>query len=154
MMKLAKLLLVLSVATLSWAYPVLADGTVDEIAANLMCQCGCTMVLSTCTCGTADQMRGVIKEKLAEGQAPQQIIDYFVAQYGEKALAAPTKQGFNLTAWLLPFAAILAGGGGIYFLLRKWVLGRREEAIALAELPQEAWVEYEDRLQKELEQYG
>ena len=40
-----------------------------------------------------------------------QIIAIFRAQYGEKVLSAPTTQGFNLLAWVMPFAAIVAGGG-------------------------------------------
>ena len=34
----------------------------------------------------------------------------FRSKYGEKILSAPTTQGFNLLAWIMPFAAILAGG--------------------------------------------
>ena len=37
--------------------PALADAGVDQVSQEIMCQCGCTMVLNTCECGTAEQMR-------------------------------------------------------------------------------------------------
>jgi len=32
-------------------------------------------------------------------------------------LAAPTKKGFNLTAWILPFLTIILGAGVVYVFL-------------------------------------
>ena len=94
------------------ATPALAEQpTVGSIADQLMCQCGCTMVLSTCQCGTRDAMVAVIEQKLAEGQPKDEIVQYFVTQYGEQVLASPPKKGFNLIVRILPFAPILAGGG-------------------------------------------
>jgi len=135
--------------------PAYADLTVSDLEKELMCQCGCTMVLEPCQCGTADQMRTLIGEMIDEGQTKSQILDYFVAQYGEKALSAPTKKGFNLIAWILPFAAIAAGGGIIYFILRTWVLkGKMLQEEAVPEL--HSWEdsdEYRRRFEQEFEQF-
>ena len=40
--------------------------------------------------------------------------------YGETLLAAPTKKGFNLTAWVTPFLAILVGGCLVVLTLIRW----------------------------------
>ena len=61
------------------AMPALADGIVDEIGANLMCQCGCTMVLSSCDCGTAEQMRGEIRSMIDQGKTKDDILNYYTA---------------------------------------------------------------------------
>ncbi|MCK7496190.1 MAG: cytochrome c-type biogenesis protein CcmH [Comamonadaceae bacterium] len=35
-------------------------------------------------------------------------------------VASPPKRGFNLLVWGLPFLAIVAGGGVVYFVARRW----------------------------------
>ena len=58
------------------------------------------------------------------GQSKEDIIQYFVSTKGERILAAPTKKGFNLTAWILPFLAIILGAGGIYIFIDKCLAPR------------------------------
>ena len=110
------------------ATAVYAAVDTKDVEKELMCQCGCTMVVDVCDCGTADQMRDKIAGMLSDGQDKGSIVAYFVDQYGEKVLATPTKQGFNLVAWIGPFVAVLAGGTGLFFLLRAWSRkGRRTD---------------------------
>lgn len=135
------------------ASPSVADSpTVDGIAQKLVCQCGCLSVLNNCThgeCMVRDQMLGVIEQKLAQGQSEPEIIQFFVAQYGEQVLASPPKKGFNLMAWVTPFAALLFGGAVVTFAIRAWVKrGREDKAPAAA--PQAISDEYRERLEKEL----
>ncbi len=158
-MNLKKILLavVLSAALLS-ATPVLADGpTVSDVAGELVCQCGCNMILSNCThaeCSWAVPMTALIKQKLAQGESKEQIIDYFVSTYGEKVLASPPKKGFNLVAWLLPFGAILAGGVVIYLALKTWVRrGSRYQADTTDET-EEGDEAYRQQMDKELDEFG
>ena len=98
-------------------------------------------------------MTALIERKLAQGQSAEQIIQFLVAQYGEQVLASPPKQGFNLVAWVLPFAAILGGGGVIYMALKAWVRQgkiHRTDAIAEAEEGDE---QYQRQLEKELKEF-
>ena len=64
------------------------------------------------------------------GYGAQEIIDAFVGAYGERALMAPRKSGFNLLAWFMPGAAVIVGGVVLATLLRKW--GRRSRTRAAA----------------------
>ena len=93
--------------------PARADSaTVGDISKELICQCDCTMVLNNCShaeCGSREAMTALIEQKLAQGQSKEELIQFSVAQYGEQVLATPPKRGFNLTAWITPFAAILFG---------------------------------------------
>ena len=94
--------------------PVTVEAAVaSDIANKLICQCGCEMTLGKCKCYSGKKMTDVIEQKMAQGQSEEQIIQYFIAQYGEQVLASPPK-------WLLPVAT-LVGGGAIYMALRKWV---------------------------------
>ncbi len=155
-MKLSKLGIAV-ILFLFLAAPARADSaTVSDISKELICQCGCTMVLNNCThaeCMVRDTMITLIEQKLAQGQSEEEIIQFFVAQYGEQVLASPPKRGFNLVAWVLPFAAILGGGGVIYIALKKWVWqGRQSQTKTIVETD-ERDEEYQRRLEKEVEEF-
>ncbi|MAF85181.1 MAG: hypothetical protein CL875_01640 [Dehalococcoidales bacterium] len=142
---------------LIFASPVRADATtVSGISGDLVCQCGCMMVLSNCShagCAVREAMTTLIAQKIDGGQSKEQIIQSFVAQYGEQVLASPPKRGFNLTAWILPFAAILGGGGVIYVALKKWVRrGRQSQPSAMVEA-EAGNEEYQHQLEKELKDF-
>jgi cytochrome c-type biogenesis protein CcmH len=141
---------------LLFALPVRAQSPVDEISEELICQCGCNLLLSDCdhaVCRSRDEMTALISQKLAQGQSKSEIIQSFVDQYGEQVLAVPTKRGFNLVAWILPFGALMAGGGVVYTLLRAWVRqGKRRLVSDMAEVGEED-EEYGRRLEKELEEF-
>ncbi|MBI2865454.1 MAG: cytochrome c-type biogenesis protein CcmH [Chloroflexi bacterium] len=150
---------VLAVVVLAFASAARANTTYDSVAIELMCRCGCGKVLSACDmpeCTTQKNMNEQVKYMVGEGRGKDEIIKYFVDSYGEQVLAAPTKQGFNLTAWLMPFAVLAAGVAFVYLVVDKWVLQRRggtlvEEAIEAA-TPAER-NRYEERLKKELDQF-
>lgn len=104
---------------------------VDDIARELICQCGCYAVLNNCThgeCMVRDGMTKSIEQQLALGQSKEQIIQTFVNQYGEQVLSSPPKRGFNLTAWIAPFAAIIVGGIVIWLAIKRWVKRGKESA--------------------------
>ena len=131
--------------------------TVSDISEQLICQCGCTLVLSNCThheCASREAMTTLIKQNIAQGQSGEQIIQSFVVQYGEQVLSAPPKQGFNLTAWVLPFAALLLGGWMVYLALRVWVRrGKQYQTSAVAKA-EEGDEKYQQQLKKELETFA
>lgn len=57
----------------------------------------------------AEDMKRKVRELIAEGRSDEEVIDYFVARYGEWILLTPPKSGFNVTAYLLPLLAVLFG---------------------------------------------
>ncbi len=136
-----------------FAYVALAL-TVDDVARDLICPCGCGKMLDVCEMESAKEMKGLIGEKIAQGETKDQIIGYFVSQYGEKVLAAPTKKGFNLTAWVAPFLVIGLGAGIISLVIVKWVLrGKiREEEIKKTQ-QEKVQGKYAAKLKKELEKF-
>ncbi len=98
--------------------------TLEDIGNELICQCGCNMVLINCNhqeCGVRESMLADIRQRLDRGESRDQIVQAFIQQYGEVVLAAPPKRGFNLVAWITPFAALLAGAGVIYIAITTWV---------------------------------
>ena len=144
------------------AAPVSAAGSVSvsSIGEKLVCQCGCNQTVAACPddpCSFADPARATIAQKLAQGESEEQIIRYFVAQYGEQVLVTPTKSGFNLVAWILPFAVIIAGGGIIYLSLKKWVWQGnviQTNTEAMPEEDEEDDAKYRRRLERELKNFS
>jgi len=65
-------------------------------------------------------MRNLVREQVQQGKSREEIQAYFVSRYGEYVLLSPPKRGFNLLVWGLPFVAIVAGGGVVYLVARRW----------------------------------
>jgi cytochrome c-type biogenesis protein CcmH len=65
-------------------------------------------------------MRGIIRERLAAGDSPEQVKAYFVEKYGLWILLSPPRQGFNLLVWVVPFVALGAGLLLVLWLVRRW----------------------------------
>jgi cytochrome c-type biogenesis protein CcmH len=130
--------------------------TAGEITQALTCTCGCNMLVSACEgsmeCTAAKQITDEVIQKLGEGQSKDEIIQYFVGSYGERILAAPTKKGFNLTAWILPFFAIALGGAGIYIFLNRCLASRKDiiDGFDFSEKKQTTDKKYLDQFEKEL----
>jgi len=101
-----------------------AATTLSDIKTSLICTCECNMTVAACegtmTCGTSAKLTSEAKELMKKGLSKAEILDVFVSRYGEQILSAPTKKGFNLIAWILPFITLGAVGLGIIALLRRW----------------------------------
>jgi cytochrome c-type biogenesis protein CcmH len=94
--------------------------SVKDVSQEFICNCGCGKLLSECDMECGKMLRKIIAGKIGEGWAKDQIVQYMMATYGETLLAAPTKKGFNLTAWTTPFVAIFVAGFLIASILRRW----------------------------------
>jgi cytochrome c-type biogenesis protein CcmH len=68
----------------------------------------------------AQQERQFIRELIAQGLTKDEIKDRLVAEYGEEVLAIPGDEGFDLAAWLVPGAALIAAAVAIFVGLRRW----------------------------------
>ena len=76
-------------------------------------------------------MRNELTAAIASGLSDKQILDSFAAKYGATVLAAPTTQGFDLVAWIAPFAVFAAALLGTILLIRRWAgVGPKAQASA------------------------
>lgn len=86
--------------------------------------------------------------QIDQGKSDHSIIAYFVDKYGTTVLSAPPISGFNLAAWVMPFAALGIGLlAAIYFLRRfraKWA-GVPSTNVNLAR--------YQDKVEDELKKF-
>ncbi|MFQ5776536.1 MAG: cytochrome c-type biogenesis protein CcmH [Terriglobia bacterium] len=107
------------------------EDTFQRISDKLICQCGCNYGLSYCPhleCPSAPVLRATIREKLAAGQSEEEVLQAMVAQFGPAVLGAPPAEGFNLTAWVMPFLALLVGLYLTQQVVRRWRRRKPEPA--------------------------
>lgn len=109
-----------------WATPATAqettpsDDEVNAIAKGLYCPVCENVPLDVCPTQACEQWRATIREKLALGWSEDQIKEYFVAQYGDRVLAAPPARGFNWLIYVLPPIVIVASAVLLGLTLRRW----------------------------------
>ena len=110
-----------------------STGNVDDralaIENELQCPVCENVTVAYSNSALAGQMRQVIRDKLAQGQSRDEIVQYFVDRYGEGILTQPPKHGLNLVVWLLPVSGLLIGLGAIGTVL----LSKRPTALAPVE---------------------
>ena len=119
--------------TLVSAQAKVDEATVTEIASQLRCVVCQSLSVADSPSETAHQMRGLIRERLAAGETPDQVKAYFVEKYGVWILLAPPRRGFTLLVWIVPYAALLAGVLLVFVVVRRW--SRRAAAAPVEPRP-------------------
>jgi cytochrome c-type biogenesis protein CcmH len=111
-------LLIVSVAYAQNKVPT--DNDVLRVAKQMYCPVCPNTPLDVCETKACEDWRAQIRDQLSQGWTDQQIIDYFVAQYGQRVLAEPQRKGFTSLVWFLPLIVVLVGIGVVYEILRNW----------------------------------
>jgi len=129
-----------------------AGSRFNSLSHRLMCTCGCAQLLGECNhvgCPESGRMRNELSTAIASGLDDQQILDGFAAKYGSTVLAAPPARGFDLVAWIAPFAVFAAALLGTILLIRRWGgLGGKPQA-AVTESADPAERERLERIRRE-----
>jgi len=105
----------------------------NTLGHKMMCTCGCGQVLLECNhvgCTVSGTMRDELTGNIAGGQNDSLILQSFVQRYGATVLAAPTTEGFDLVAWIMPFAVAALALIGTIFLVRNWA--KHQPSLAAA----------------------
>jgi len=107
------------------APPSMTDAQRDDLEHKIHCQCGCQLDVYTCrttdfACSVSPAMHGDVMGLVAGGYNAEEILGAFTSVYGEKALMAPIKSGFNLVGYTVPFIALGTGAVLVAALIRRW----------------------------------
>jgi len=97
--------------------------SVESIGDQVMCLCGCVATLNHCPhidCSTREEMKAVIQKEIAAGKDETAILQDLAIRYGVQVLASPPTKGFDLTVWILPAIALLAGLALVVVIVRRW----------------------------------
>lgn len=97
-----------------------SDDDVNAIAKQLFCPVCENTPLDVCPTQACAQWRALIREKLVAGWSEDEIKQYFVDQYGARALSEPPLQGFNWLVYIVPPILFVVGAYILYRGLRSW----------------------------------
>jgi cytochrome c-type biogenesis protein CcmH/NrfF len=93
--------------------------SLTQIERQVMCVT-CKIPLNVAQSPQADRERAYIQSLIDEGKNEAEIKSAMVAQYGSTVLGLPPDHGFDVAAYLVPLAAVLALGGLLAVLLPRW----------------------------------
>lgn len=85
------------------------DDQVHAIARQLMCPVCAGQTVAESDSALAREMKAIIRQKLQAGETPDQIVRYFVGQFGDSVLAEPRAGGVSLILYAGPPLALIAG---------------------------------------------
>jgi cytochrome c-type biogenesis protein CcmH/NrfF len=109
--------------------PVQTTDRARTIGKQLMCTCGCGDTAGSCShpgaafsgpCEVAKAKLKEVDERLSRGESDSTILNAFVKEYGEAALAAPPARGFNWFAYTFPGIAFTIGLILVIMIIRVW----------------------------------
>jgi cytochrome c-type biogenesis protein CcmH len=122
------------------ATPQLTVEERDALEHRLKCQCGCILDIYTCrttdfTCQVSPAMHRDVLRLIEGGYDADEILAAFVETYGEVALTAPVKEGFNWAGYLAPGVGMMIAALGLTVMIRRWTAtAQRNAALASAEV--------------------
>jgi cytochrome c-type biogenesis protein CcmH len=143
--------LFIAVASVTAQQNTPTDDQVNAIAKKLYCPVCPNTPLDVCETKACQDWRAQIRDQLAAGWSEDKIINYFVAQYGERVLAEPQRRGFSSLVWVLPVVAALLGVVIVWQVLRSWK-SRHPEPLPARSVPQEVSPEAIAHIEKELKE--
>jgi cytochrome c-type biogenesis protein CcmH len=94
-----------------------------KLGHQMMCICGCKQILLECNhvgCPASDGMRNELMAAVSRGDSDSLVEQGFVQKYGPTVLAAPTMQGFDRAAYIIPPVVLILGFGLIVLVIRSW----------------------------------
>ena len=127
----------------------------NDLNHKLMCTCSCAEILGECNhvgCTSSTTELAELRAAITAGKTDQEIFSEFEAKYGAVVLAAPTTKGFDLVAWIAPFAVFAAATLGTILLVRRWAslsIGKTQATLADAANDDPAERERREKIRRE-----
>ncbi len=132
-----------------WAQGATSEET-KSIARDLVCLCGdCNREsLATCQCGFAADRRAEIGDALDRGRSATDVVAQFVETHGQIVLATPPPKGYNLLAWITPFAIMVLAAALLRSVLVNWKRGKLARPVPPP--PDQSTSDRDDTIQQRL----
>jgi cytochrome c-type biogenesis protein CcmH len=95
----------------------------ENVGGKIMCSCGCGQMLLKCNhvgCPNSATMIRQLHEQVAATNDDQAVLNFFRKEWGVTAVVEPDRHGFELLAWILPFAGLGVGICLLVLVVYKW----------------------------------
>lgn len=130
----------ITLALSATSLPVIAEAapprtTLPVIERQVMCVT-CKIPLNVAESPQADRERVLIRRLIAEGKTEGEVKSALVGQYGAAVLGLPGAKGFDLTAYLVPIAVVIALLALLALLLPSWRRHARARAATRPSVPE------------------
>ncbi|WP_370688938.1 cytochrome c-type biogenesis protein CcmH [Neorhizobium galegae] len=126
---------------------VLSNPVLEQRARNLSAQLRCMVCqnqsIDDSNAELARDLRVLVRERLANGDTDEQVIDYVVSRYGEFVLLKPRLSAKTIILWATPVLLLLVGAIAILVFVRT-----RPSQRAVAALTTEEQARIEELLKK------
>jgi cytochrome c-type biogenesis protein CcmH len=99
--------------------PQALEQQAKQIEAMLIAPCCWSQQVSVHQSPASDEIKTNIRKLLAEGKTQQQILDAYVAEYGDRILAEPPAHGFSAALYVLPWIFLAGSVGLVVFVIRR-----------------------------------
>jgi cytochrome c-type biogenesis protein CcmH len=129
-----------------------AGDVAREIEDSLIAPCCWSQPVSQHDSEVAQQIRDEVRSMVAAGKNRDDILDSYVARYGERILVTPRAKGFNALVYVLPWAALPLGAWGLLLILKKLRSPAPAPAPAPATLPDSHYASVIEKEMKELDE--
>jgi cytochrome c-type biogenesis protein CcmH/NrfF len=130
--------------------PQALEQEAKQIETMLIAPCCWSQQVSLHQSAAVDEIKANIRRLLAENKTRQQILDAYVAEYGDRILAEPPARGFSAALYVLPWV-FLAGSIGLVVTVVRRLRRSAPRAPSAAQRAPSAESEAEaDRLDEEL----
>lgn len=99
-----------------------------EIARQLRCPTCVSESVADSNAAISIEMRRQIQTQLEAGASEAEVLAFFQERYGDWILLEPPRRGIHLLVWWLPGVALVAGVGGLAWLMVRWTRAGRHDA--------------------------
>ena len=100
--------------------PTSREDQVQSIAQTIKCpECRGESVASS-SARSAKAIKTDIAARLARGQSPDEIRDFYAGRYGESILLTPSGSGTASLVWIIPVVAIIVAVAGLAAAFVRW----------------------------------
>jgi cytochrome c-type biogenesis protein CcmH/NrfF len=111
----------LAVAPAAIACPETSLGDLED---EVMCPaCGTSLAIAPDDQPLAERERALIQRLIDDCKSKDEVKAALAAEFGDEVLALPDDDGFEIAAYLIPLAILLAAGAAIAVGVRRWRKG-------------------------------
>ncbi|GAB1421714.1 hypothetical protein MASR2M15_18960 [Anaerolineales bacterium] len=97
-----------------------SDDDVNDVAKMMYCPVCENIPLNDCGTATCVAWKEEIRELLAAGEAPQEIVNAFVSRYGQHVVGVPQDPILQVLSFVFPIVGILIALLIALWTFRKW----------------------------------
>ena len=95
----------------------------ENIGGKIMCTCGCGQMLLKCNhvgCPNSEKMTQQLRAQVAATSDDEAVLNFFRKEWGVTTVVEPGHRGFELLAWILPFAGLAIGIALLVWVVQRW----------------------------------